>query len=420
LIAEVCAVLRGAAAGKQIRIESTVEPDAQRATLDPARFKQILYNYLSNALKFTPEEGKVSVTARTEGPDWLCLTVEDTGVGIAQEDLGRLFVDFQQLEAGATKRHGGTGLGLALTKRLVEAQGGSVGVKSTPGKGSEFFALLPLHAPSSGVVIDGIPTRYGLESGVAAVLVIEDDSRDRALIIQTLARAGYGVEAVATGRQGIASCTERVFDAITLDLLLPDMTGLDVLHRIRLEGKNQQTPVIVVSVVAERGMMAGFSVQDYLTKPVNGRHLLQAFEQARVPPRKGSKILVVDDDPAAQRLMAVTLKELGYDIHASSGGEDALAFAAVEQPLAVVLDLVMPGVDGIEFLIRFREMVGNRSVPVIIWTMKDLTSGDHKRLREMAQCIVEKNNWRPSTFLEAMRELIARHASLPPRTSEVA
>jgi CheY-like chemotaxis protein len=254
--------------------------------------------------------------------------------------------------------------------------------------------------------MDAMPTDYGMSESASAVLVIEDDPRDRALIIQTLTRAGYGVQAVATGRQAIVSCTERVFDAITLDLLLPDMTGLDVLHRIRLDGLNQHTPVVVVSVVAERGMMAGFSVQDYLTKPVNGRDLLQAFQQARVPARRGSKILIVDDDPAAQRLMAATLKDLGYDIHVSSGGEDALTFAAVEQPLAVVLDLVMPGVDGLEFLSRFRDLAANRAVPVIVWTMKELTSADHKRLRALAQGIVEKNNWRPATFVNEIRALI--------------
>jgi PAS domain S-box-containing protein len=408
LVAEVSAVLRGVAAAKTIRIEAAVDPEAQHATLDPARFKQILYNYLSNALKFTPLGGTVTVSARLE-EELLCLTVEDTGIGIAPADLGRLFVDFQQLEEGATKKHSGTGLGLALTKRLVEAQGGSVGVKSTLGKGSQFFALLPLHAPASGITgKDGAPGEYGISDGGAAVLVIEDDARDRALLIQTLVRAGYGVEAVATGRQGVSSCAERVFDAITLDLLLPDMTGLDVLHRIRTEGKNKQTPVVVVSVVAERNMMAGFSVQDYLNKPVNGRDLLKAFEEARVPPRRGGRILIVDDDPAAQRLMAATLEELGYEIQASLGAEDALTFSAGEQPIAVVLDLVMPGVDGLEFLARFREMPGNHAVPVIIWTMKDLSAGDHQGLRKLAQGIVEKNNWRPSTFVDEVRKLIGQ------------
>jgi PAS domain S-box-containing protein len=406
LVAEVCAVLRGVAAAKQIRIEAAVAPEVQHATLDPARFKQILYNYLSNALKFTPEGGTVTVNARPEA-DLLCLSVEDTGIGIAPTDIGRLFVDFQQLEEGATKKHSGTGLGLALTKRLVEAQGGTVGVKSTLGKGSQFFAMLPLHAPASGIATVGSePGEYGLTDGAAAVLVIEDDARDRALLIQTLVRAGYGVEAVATGRQGVLSCAKRVFDAITLDLLLPDMTGLDVLHRIRTEGKNKQTPVVVVSVVAERGMMAGFSVQDFLTKPVNGRDLVKAFEQARVPARRGGKILIVDDDPAAQRLMAATLQELGYEIQSSLGAEDALTFAAGEQPIAVVLDLVMPGVGGLEFLVRFRDMPGNHAVPVIIWTMKDLTASDHQGLRKLAQGIVEKNNWRPSSFVDEVRKLI--------------
>jgi PAS domain S-box-containing protein len=408
LVAEVSAVLRGVAAAKTIRIEAVIDAEVQKATLDPARFKQILYNYLSNALKFTPEGGTVTVSARPEA-DLLCLTVEDTGIGIAPADIGRLFVDFQQLEEGATKKHSGTGLGLALTKRLVEAQGGSVGVKSTLGKGSQFFAMLPLHAPTSGITSkDGAPGEYGISDGAASVLVIEDDARDRALLIQTLVRAGYGVEAVATGRQGVLSCAERVFDAITLDLLLPDMTGLDVLHRIRTEGKNKQTPVVVVSVVAERNMMAGFSVQDYLNKPVNGRALLEAFEQAHVPPRRGGRILIVDDDPAAQRLMAATLEELGYEIQASLGAEDALTFSAGEQPIAVVLDLVMPGVDGLEFLARFREMPGNHAVPVIIWTMKDLSAADHQGLRKLAQGIVEKNNWRPSTFVDEVRKLIGQ------------
>jgi len=148
LVAEVCNVLRGAAAAKRIRVESTIQSEARRGTLDPSRFKQVLYNYLSNALKFTADGGTIRVSATLARAGLVCLAVEDTGIGIAESDLGRLFVDFQQLEAGAAKKHGGTGLGLALTRRLVEAQGGSVGVESVVGEGSRFFALLPLHAPA--------------------------------------------------------------------------------------------------------------------------------------------------------------------------------------------------------------------------------------------------------------------------------
>jgi len=245
------------------------------------------------------------------------------------------------------------------------------------------------------------------------VLVVEDDARDRALLVHSLSRAGYGVQGAATGGQAIAWCDKQTFDAITLDLLLPDMTGLDVLHRVRLEGKNRETPVIVVSVVAEQGIMAGFSVRDYLTKPVDGRELLEALERAAVGPDRGGSILVVDDDPAARRLMTATLEGLGYGVCCSASGEDALTLAARERPVAVVLDLMMPGIDGFEFLLRFRGVSQNHSVPVIIWTMKDLTVDDHRRLRQLAQRIIAKNEWVPRSFLEEIRGLIDRQASLP-------
>jgi PAS domain S-box-containing protein len=415
LIAEVTAVLRTVAASKRIQIQLELAPEINQASLDPGRFKQILYNYLSNALKFTPEGGTVKVQSWPEPGGMFRVNVKDSGIGIAPADIGRLFVEFQQLEAGATKKHGGTGLGLALTKRLVEAQGGSVGVKSVLGEGSEFFAILPVNALPLIACLDEISDLQARE-GAASVLVVEDDARDRALLIQTLTRAGYGVTAAATGGHAITCCAERVFDAITLDLLLPDMTGLDVLHRIRQSGKNQQTPVIVVSIVAEQGILAGFNVQDYLTKPVSGRDLLEALQQAAIPPDKGGRILIVDDDPAAHRLMTATLEQLGYDVQCSSSGEDGLLIAAEERPLAVVLDLMMPGIDGFEFLLRFRAASQNRNVPVIVWTMKDLTTGDQRRLQKLAQSVVAKDDWKATSFLEELQGLIAsqRAASMSP------
>ena len=408
LITEVSAVLRTVAAGKRIRIAVDVATEVRRATLDPGRFKQVLYNYLSNALKFTPEGGVVEVRVLAEPRDCLRIVVADSGIGVAAADLGRLFVEFQQLEAGATKKHGGTGLGLALTKRLVEAQGGSVGVKSVLGQGSQFFAILPLHAVAAVVTAES----YGApRSGAASVLVVEDDARDRALLVQTLSRAGYGVQGAATGRQAIAWCAEQLFDAITLDLLLPDMTGLDVLHQVRVAGKNRETPIVVVSVVAEQGSVAGFRVQDYLNKPVDGRDLLEALERAAVPPDRKGKILVVDDDPAAHRLMLATLEKLGYQVCCSSSGEDALALAARERPRAIVLDLMMPGMDGFEFLVRFRAASQHRSVPVIVWTMKDLDVEDHRKLRQLAQRVIAKSDWTPPAFLEELRGLIAEQRS---------
>lgn len=411
LVSEVATVLRSVAASRRIQIATEIAPEVRIATLDPGRFKQILYNYLSNALKFTPAGGKVKVHALAEDLDRFRVVIEDTGIGIAPEDLGRLFVEFQQLEAGATKKHGGTGLGLALTKRLVEAQGGSVGVKSVLGHGSQFFAILPLHASEVPEARPDLPSEYPPNTGHASVLVVEDDARDRALLMQALTRAGYGVETAPSGEKAIASCARRAFDAITLDLLLPDMTGLDVLHRIRLEGKNQQTPVIVVSVVAEQGIVAGFSVQDYLIKPVDGRELISALRKACVHHDRGGKLLIVDDDPAAHRLMTATLEQLGYEIRCCSSGEEALDWAARERPLAVILDLLMPGIDGFEFLHRFRDVSENRSTPVIVWTMKDLTPEDHRQLHRLAQRVITKNDWSPTSFLRELRSLISREGA---------
>jgi PAS domain S-box-containing protein len=410
LTAEVAAVLRTVAASKNIRLEINIDPAVARVTLDPARLKQVLYNYVSNALKFTPESGRVTIRAAAERGDMFRLEVEDSGIGIDSPDIPRLFVEFQQLDAGAAKRHGGTGLGLALTKRIVEAQGGTVGVKSTLGEGSVFFAILPLHA-DPGPPAEPLTARER-RSGSASVLVVEDDVRDRRLLVQTLSKAGYGIETASTGGEAIASCGARIFDAITLDLLLPDMTGLDVLHKIRVEGRNRDTPVIVVSVVAEQGVMGGFAVEDYLHKPINGGELLESLERASILPDKRGVILVVDDDPAARRLMGATLEQLGYEVESSASGEEALTFVDKTPPVAIILDLIMPGIGGLEFLTRFRSNPNHQLIPVIIWTMKDLTNDDHRSLDALAQKVIAKGQWTPTSLVDDLRSLLTRRREL--------
>ena len=407
LTAEVVAVVRSMAASKQIRVDIASDPTIDRVTLDPARLKQVLYNYLSNAIKFTNEGGHVRVRVRREGTQMFRVEVEDDGIGIAESDLGRLFVEFQQLDAGAAKRHSGTGLGLALTKRIVEAQGGSVGVRSTPGRGSVFTVVLPLKIGSVAPALEPELMLGGHESGSAIVLVIEDDPRDRALLVQTLHRAGYGVEVAVNGVQALAYTAGRVFDAITLDLLLPDMTGLDVLHRIRCESKNRDTPVIVVTVVADRGMVGGFTVHDYLPKPINGTDLVTSLQRAGVSSNEGAPLLVVDDDPSALKLMEAALRPFGGEVACFSSGEAALAAAQVAPPRAIVLDLLMPEMDGFEFLARLRQDPLNRTTPVIVWTMKELTGDDRDRLRRLAQAVITKAGG-TLTLVEQLRALVNR------------
>ncbi|HEY1551931.1 MAG TPA: response regulator, partial [Kofleriaceae bacterium] len=215
------------------------------------------------------------------------LEVEDTGVGIAPADLGRLFVEFQQLEAGTAKRHQGTGLGLALSRRLVEAQGGTVGVKSTVGTGSTFHAILPRVAAGGARVVRRAQTA---RSGERTILIVEDDERDRDAVASTLAQVGYGFEVARTGADAIARCKERAFDAVTLDLLLPDMSGLDVLESLRVGGWLRDTPVIVVTIVPDMKSTAGFSVSGVLQKPLDRDALLVALERAGVRPEPRSGV----------------------------------------------------------------------------------------------------------------------------------
>ncbi|HLL23484.1 MAG TPA: ATP-binding protein, partial [Kofleriaceae bacterium] len=217
LIGEVTAILRTLAAHKRLRIETEVDPRVANVVLDPARFKQVAYNYLSNALKFTQQGGKIVARVLPEDDDHFRFEVTDNGVGISAADQARLFVEFQQLESGAAKRHQGTGLGLALTRRLVEAQGGRIGVRSSLGAGSTFFAVLPQRASQT---VEPPPTIPALGEGTRTILVVEDDARDQAQLVTTLTNAGYSVELAATGAEALTRWRSRAFDAVTIDLLL--------------------------------------------------------------------------------------------------------------------------------------------------------------------------------------------------------
>jgi len=283
LLAEVVAITRTNAAAKRIVVHTELAP-LDEIVIDPSRFKQIVYNYVSNALKFTPEGGRVTIRTLPDGDAGFRLEVEDTGVGIEQADLGRLFVEFQQLDGGAAKRHQGTGLGLALTRRLVEAQGGTVGVSSVPGQGSVFYATLPRRTqPSEAPVLPRAITR---QQAGRTVLVVEHEPRDRDGAVSALREAGYRTETAASGAEAIARCRERAFDAVTLDLTLPDMSGLDLIAALRGEPRMRTVPVIVVTVIPDAKAVAGFAVDEVLRKPLDPSALLAALDRAGVRPER--------------------------------------------------------------------------------------------------------------------------------------
>jgi PAS domain S-box-containing protein len=408
LVWEVCDILRTLAAQKRIAIDVTIDPVLGEIVADAPKLKQVLYNYLSNALKFTPEGGRVSVRANVEGSRHFRIEVTDTGIGIKTEDLPRLFVEFQQLDASPGKKYRGTGLGLALTKRIVEAQEGQIGVESEPGKGSTFFAVLPRVATAEPMTPQPIAMTEP-SAGSRRILVIEDDPNDRRWLFRTLSDAGYAVETAATGSEGLGRCRKRVFDAILLDLLLPDTSGRQVLEALRAEGPNYETPVIIVSVVSERGVGAGFHVDDILQKPVRERDLLVALERASVAPTVHRPVFVVDDDPAALKIAEEALKRLGYRPTCYTHGAEALDSMSQEPPVAVILDLLMPGMDGFEFLSRFRRAPAGRRTPVIVWTVKDLSNREREELDALAQAVVSKAAG-AAALIEELESSLERHA----------
>jgi signal transduction histidine kinase/DNA-binding response OmpR family regulator len=414
VVTEVLAVLKTTAAKQHVDVATDIDPAVSSIVLDASRLKQVLYNYLSNALKFTPPRGKVTVRARAEADDRVRIEVEDSGVGIAPEDIARLFADFQQTHAGARKTDS-SGLGLALTKRIVEAQGGTVGVRSVVGKGSTFHAILPRRSGDVAPATNSVQVVHASASA-PTVLVVEDDPNDRERLVAALFEAGYSVEAVGSGAQALERCAARTYDAITLDLLLPDMSGLDVLRAVR-DSINGNVPVIVVTVVAEHGAVAGFTVHDLLAKPLSEPALLASLHRAGVDAKKGDAVvLVVDDDPASLKVMAASLGRLGYLAVCEQDPVRGLRLAMEEPPSAVILDLLMPNMTGFEFLETFRTSSAGRHVPVIVWTSKDLTADELARLRTSANAVVSKGhdgNARVLAELEVslpLRKRVARSA----------
>ncbi len=378
---EVCDVLRSLAANRRITV--SLATACGTVFTDPAKLKQVLYNYLSNAIKFTAEGGRVELRVTAEGSDAFRIEVRDNGIGIRAEDIGRLFVEFQQLDIGAAKRYGGTGLGLALTKRIVEAQGGRVGVESAPGVGSTFFAVLPREASLPEQVPD--IAREPAPPGAPAVLVVEDEPGDRAWLVRLLASAGYAVETAANGREALERCAERRFEAITLDLLLPDVNGLELLRLVRTgSGPNRDVPVIVVTVVAE-SVASELPIHDYLTKPLTGSDLLASLARAGVVAGEKRTVLAVHLDSATVQLAKEVLEPAGHEVIVAADREEALRLAAAQCPAVVVLDPLMLGPESFALLEGLRRCSARSETVVIVCKAGGLDDADRRELASLAK-----------------------------------
>jgi DNA-binding response OmpR family regulator len=340
--------------------------------------------------------------ARTDS-EHFCIEVVDTGIGIATADLDRLFGAFQQLDSGVTKKYQGTGLGLALTKRIIEAQGGVVSVHSVLGQGSTFGALLPCSV--THIVEERAPRAAVAHLVAARILIIAADPDDQAWLAETLTAAGYAVDIQSQVTQALDLCQEQTYAAITIDLFLVDQ----LLSEIHLSPCNAQTPIIVVSALAEAGIGIGFAVTDMLNKPLSTAALFAALTRAGINQAPNQTILVVDDDPILCRLLEATLAQEQYATVCATDGATALRLAAEVAPAVIILDLLMPEMDGFAFLQQFRQLPFGKSVPVIVWTSKDLTAEDYAHLRTAAQSVVLKSKAGTASLLEEVRALVAKH-----------
>ena len=393
LVGDVIQVLQPSALAKQITLNAEIDPTLGDLFIDPARMNQVLFNYLSNAIKFTPDLGRVTVRALAEGAEKFRIEVEDTGTGISERDLDRLFVEFQQLDSSYSKRHEGTGLGLALTKRLVEAQGGQVGVKSVVGKGSVFFIVMdrihrevdqPVGTPH--ILFDGIK----VNNGATRYLVIDDCPQPISDLSNGLADEGTQVDIAQTARVATERTSEYLYDAMTLNLQLRERPGLEVLAEIRGNELNRSTPVVGITMPGIGDAVVAFSIADILRKPIRLDEIVVAMARFKRNSYRQPRVLVIDDDRLALDLMRTTLENLSYDVRCEQDARRALSQLDQLQPDCIILDLIMPDFDGVATLAALQQMATWKHIPVLIWTSMLLTDEEYAALTRSVATVINK------------------------------
>jgi PAS domain S-box-containing protein len=411
LIKEVGDILHTSVLRKRIQLSTQVDPGLTDLVIDPARLKQVLYNYLSNAIKFSPEGGRVAVRALAEGPQRFRIEVEDNGIGIAPADIQRLFVEFQQLDTGMRKHHQGTGLGLALTRRLVQAQGGSVGVHSTVGEGSVFHLVLD-RIPAPGRPSNDASTQP-VPAGSGRLLVVEREGLDQSRLVRELTNAGFAVDAASTGESALRHMHTNAYDAMTLHLDLPDRRGLELLGDIRSLGAGGEAPVLGVTLPSGGGTAAAFAVANVLSKPIRTDEIVNAMARFRLSGVPAPKVLVIDDERCALDLMCAALQAIGVDVMCEQDGREALRRLDRYRPDAVILDLMMPGFDGFAVLDELRHQPHWQHLPVFIWTSMILSDDEYDSLARSARVILSKGGGELAVMLENLRRWRPASVTLP-------
>jgi signal transduction histidine kinase/CheY-like chemotaxis protein len=392
------AMVRERAAAHGIALTVEIEPGLGTAHGDELKLRQVVVNLLSNAVKFTPDGGSVTVAARRAGKE-AQVSVRDTGIGIADGEQEQIFEAFQRGGRAARQSTEGTGLGLTLSRRIVELHGGRMWMESALGTGSTFSFSVPLlEAPA--------PPGHDSEAA-GGVLVVDDDSSSADLLRVLLEGAGYRVTVARDGAEGLELARRLQPAAVILDILLPRLSGWDVLAKLKSDPATSSLPVVIVSMVDEQGAGFALGASEYLVKPVDRDRLLDALSHCLRPPEGARTVVAIDDDPVDLDLLEAVLAPDGWRVVRASGGDEGLRAVRRERPAVVLLDLLMPDVDGFAVVEQLRADPEADDVPIVVLTSKDMTRADHERLAGQISFLAPKGAYRHAQLVDLVGRVAA-------------
>ena len=401
LVDEIVGTARQLAEQNKNRLVVEAHDNLGSLMVDPMRLQQILLNLLSNACKFT-KAGEVALRIRkiVDERSRIEFAVADTGIGMTAEQQAKLFEEFSQAESSTAQRYGGTGLGLAITRKLARMMGGDVTVNSEPGKGSVFTVRLPSDEATG-------PTQESRAQGSDCVLVVDDDATARELIAEHLKAEGLPVVTAASGLEGLKLAKHLRPIAITLDVMMPDLDGWSVLAALRQDTELADIPVIMVTILDEQRRAASLGAAGYLTKPIDRDRLRRILGRFRTPAR-ATRVLLVEDDADQRERLRAWLEGQHWLVQEAANGREALACLQADRPDVILLDLMMPEMDGFAVVAALQKEPRWRDVPVIVITARDLDAQDRARLNSGVQSVLVKEAFRPAELVERIRRLAGR------------